>query len=385
MAWPTQPNGKPVKGLRAAVLLRRSEGETGNTGNQLDRINPLINDLQKKGLIKKVNRKVVGKPMDGSRFDSKRDLAIKGDIYNEGRAVSGFSVKDRPVLDELIRRLEAGQYDVVLMETMDRFGRDYGIMARYALPLWRDDGIVFFSLTENIGLGYNFPINEAIVNTTMTWGGVAKQEEIQKSKKAGFKKIERGYVSRPAVAFIGDGTKAAGISYREAYDVMKAEGETPRGTLKNPVGVGRKFGKDNKWASKYYLIMKELETAGVLEDWFNAIQAVNDYIRNHPLGERPGNAYKSPEVKRILTATSGYFNYPLGVILGTDWNGNENSTFVKFPYPLDVGLDKIASVPTPVGLEGWNVEVIEDYDGIRLDPMLQKQTRKSRRSRRGSR
>ena len=142
------------------------------------------------------------------------------------------------------------------------------------------------------------------------------------------------------------------------------------------------FGKDNKWASMYYLLMKDLDKAGALEDWFNAIQAVNEYIVSHPLGERPGNAYKSKEVGRILTATSGYFNYPLGVILGTDWNGNEDSTYVKFPYPLDVGLDKIASVATPIELEGWNVEIIEDYDGIRLDPMLQKQTRKKKRERR---
>lgn len=382
MAWPTDEKGKPLKRLRASLLTRRSEGETGNTRNQLDRILGRVLELQDKGFIRKLNMNVVGKPMDGTRYDSRRDLQKKGDIYNEGRATSGFSFDDRPVLDELLRRLKEGQYDIVLMESMDRLGRDYGIMARYALPLWREDGIIFFSLDENIGLGYNFPTNEAIINTTITWGGVAKIEEIGKSKKAGFKKIERGYVARPAVAFAGDGTKAQGTDYRQLYEVMKEQGETPQGTLRNPVAVGKMFGKDNKWASKYYLIMKNLETEGALDDWFNAIEAVNQFILSHPLGERPGNAYKSPEVKRILTATSGYFNYPLGVILGTDWNGNEDSTFVKFPYPLDVGLDKIASVPTPVGLEGWNVEIVEDYDGIRLDPMLQKQTRKKKKARR---
>ena len=164
---------------------------------------------------------VVGKSLDGERFDSKRDLVKKGDIYNEGRAVSGFTTKDRQVLDELIRRLEDGQYDIVLMETMDRLGRDYGIIARYGLPLWRDDGIIFYSLSENIGLGYNFPINEAIVNTTMTWGGVGKQQEIQKSKKAGFKKIE-GYVARPAVAFIrwNEGGKDR---LQAIYEVLKEQ------------------------------------------------------------------------------------------------------------------------------------------------------------------
>ena len=82
------------KGKKMAVYIRRSEGETGTTKNQLDRI---MAELQKSGKIAKLNMNIVGRDITKKRFNAKRDLALEGDIYNEGEEQSGFKFEERPV------------------------------------------------------------------------------------------------------------------------------------------------------------------------------------------------------------------------------------------------------------------------------------------------
>ena len=108
---------KEYKGKKFAVYLRRSQGETGDTKAQFDRIKSKISELEKSKQIKKLNRAIVGRDIDSKqRFNAERDLAKTGDIYNEGNGLSGFKFEERPVLVELIRRMREGQYDGILVE-----------------------------------------------------------------------------------------------------------------------------------------------------------------------------------------------------------------------------------------------------------------------------
>ena len=66
------------KKKKVAIYLR-SKGDTGDTESQLDRIEPLIQALEKAKKIKKVNRKIVGRQFNYTktegRFKASRDLA----------------------------------------------------------------------------------------------------------------------------------------------------------------------------------------------------------------------------------------------------------------------------------------------------------------------
>ena len=142
-----------LKGKKFAVYLRRSEGESGSTKKQLERIKNDIKELEEKTGLK-INKDIVGKDINKKvRFKATRDLVnigsdgeiisrVEGDIFNEGEGASGFKIKNRPVFKELVRRVEAGEYDGIFLESFDRISRDIHGLSHFALPLWREDGIL---------------------------------------------------------------------------------------------------------------------------------------------------------------------------------------------------------------------------------------------------
>ena len=341
----------PWKGKkRMAVYIRRSEGESGNTKAQLKRIEKAIEDLERKQKINKVNRGIVGKDIERKKRFNRRELPdMKGDIFNEGEGASGFSFAKRPVFAELLKRMKAGEYDGILVESMDRIARDWTGLAHLAANTWRDEGKVIFSLSDSDYLADN-PFEEAVINTKMTWGGVAKKAEIDKAEEARIgDNADKGFFKGSEPEFLGTKGKRHGLDYRRAYELMKAYGENAKGNLNKPSAVGAEFGKDNKWASSWYRRLSGYDALGVLEAWFDAYEAINAYTL--ALGGYPRNQWRSnPGLKRIVKASKGFFAYPGGVnIAGTD-------EFVKFPSPLVVGLEELASVENPMDLEAFLVE-----------------------------
>ena len=187
------------KKKKVAVYLRRSKGEKGNTKNQLDRISKELTQLEKEGKIAKVDRRIVGRPMDGRKFSPDRDLVLKGDIFNEGNGQSAFgSSRERQVFNELLKRVKAGEYDAVVAESLDRYSRDPLDFARArvgetdALDMWREDGIQFWGLSDNRGYGTLEPFNESIITTQLMWGGESKRQEVKKAVRALDDKLARG-------------------------------------------------------------------------------------------------------------------------------------------------------------------------------------------------
>ena len=361
------------KKLRAAVYLRRSEGESGSTQAQLDRILPLIEELEKKGAIYKVDRRVVGRDIAKKRrFNARTDLALPGDIHNEGEGASGFSVDNRPVMQGLFQRLEKDEYDVVLTETLDRLGRDYAELAFFALPMWREKGKTFFSLTDGDYLSDD-PLTEAVINTKLTWGGIAKKGEIKKAEKGRVGgAIDRGFFKSSSPEFLGTKGKQHGLNYRKAWALMQAYGEKPNGNVNNASAIAKEFGKDNKWALSWYKRLKAYDELGALEGWLTAYEAINAFTE--ALGGYPRNQWRSnPMLKRIVKASSGFFGYPAGVnVAGTD-------EFVTFPNPVMVGLDALASVDDPQELEAFMVErrILTAEEKENLHPFqTQQRTRK---------
>jgi len=362
-----------VKGKKFAVYLRKSEGEGGSTAAQLERIKRDLIALEKAS-GRKINRSIVGKDIKKKRrFSADRDLALKGDVFNEGEKATGFKTANRPVFLELLRRIEEGQYDGIVVESFDRISRDILGLAHLALPIWREDGKVILDLSTGKVLGVDRE-EEALQGIVSLAGSLTKVAEIKKSDKGLKTAIDDGFLT----GFIPEhiGYKAPGkkvgrntaLDYRRAWALMQAYGESfnkraGRNTLNKPSAIGAEFGKDNKWASLYYAKFKNWKELGVLDAWFDAYDALNDYII--ALGEQSGSfsrrVKESRPVGNILYATRGFFAYPAGVLLAKD---NE---FVKFPQPLAIGLDRLALTNESASdLDDFVVERMP-YDGRELN------------------
>jgi len=346
---------------RMAVYLRRSEGESGSTEAQLNRIIEKIEKFERSGAIQKIDRNIFGRDITKKeRFNAERDLAKVGDIYNEGEGASGFKFKDRPVLAELIKRLENNEYDGIIVESMNRVARDFSGLARFLLPLWREQGKVIYSLIDGQQLDGN-RTNEAIINSQMTWGGIGKLEEIAKAEEVRTgSAVDKGYFKGSQPEWLGKtyrGVTYGFLDYRKAYELMKAAGLNSKGNLANAAEIAKIMGKtyrdrgsikgDNKWANIWWNKMRGYDDAGVLEQWLDNYEAITQFIRNQ--GAYPKSSYKQPPVVNIIKSTTGYMAYPAGV------NPAGSNEFVIFPNPLDVGLQELADNPDPLMIEGWQV------------------------------
>ena len=346
---------KDWKKKKVAVLLRRSQGETGTTKEQLERIMPIILDLEKKGKIKKLNRGIVGKDIEGKkRFKRSRDLMLKGDFFNEGRGTSAgaFKPDERPVLMELLKRMKLGQYEAVIAENMDRYSRDPLSFAAVALDLWRDDNKIFWGLADNEGWGAQLsPHEESIIVTKLMWGGEAKKAEARKARKSLAKAIYRGSITGSKPEWLGSKSKTHGLDYRKAWDEMNMVGHNEDGNLNESTRIGKLFNKDNKWANLWYQKMRRYNQLKVLGEWLDGIDKVNNFIRLENV--QPRVAFKQTPVKNILNSTKGFFAYPAGVLIA---NTND---FVVFPNPNDLDFEQLAIHKDASTIPDFEVEVTE--------------------------
>ncbi len=359
------------KGKKIAVYLRRSKGESGTTQDQLVEITPFINQLIKKKQIKKFNFDIVGRSLDGTWKGV--DLERKGDIYNEGDGFSGYSVTSRPVFMELLAKVREGDYDAIVAVSMDRYARNYGALSRYAYDLWGEltPPKLLYGVAEKMGLGEKGQqgiINEKVLASLMEWGGLAKLLEIAKGeKKRKGTNVDRGYLlgSRPewmGKEYRGKTTKT--VEYRKAWEAIKAG--------KGAAAIGRAAKKydsqglgSTSWPRTWRPRLKAYNELGVLDDWLDNVEAVNQYIKDY--GAKPYYSYKSDEVQQLLKSTSGYFAYPAGVLLKTD----EGFDFVTFPKPLEIGIARLAK-NEPEKIDEFVVErtddIPEDLDVYQTQP-----------------
>ncbi|MBL6893114.1 MAG: recombinase family protein [Candidatus Poseidonia sp.] len=348
---------------KAAIYLRRSKGEGGTTKAQFERIKKMVRDLEKKGKINKVDYSIVGKDINKEeRFKASRDLIKKGDVFNDGEGASAFdSARDRPALNELLKRMRDGEYDIVLAETLDRYSRDPLDFGLVALDLWRRDGKIFYGLKDGRGYGTAEPFNEAIITTALMWGGESKKQEGTKATNALEAKIDRGFItSRMKAEFAGGGTKNAGLDYRRFWKIAQAYGESPEGRLNSPSKVGSEFGRDHTWASNTYEMFKQWASVKISKDmnaldaWFNTVDAINAFIREQP-AKYDKVAYKSEPVQNVLSNSNGFINYPAGFSPSDKYPVAKNQ-FIQFPYPLDFSLEELSMTKKPnETIQGWVV------------------------------
>lgn len=377
---------------KMAVYLRRSQGETGSTKDQLKRIEDDIAGLEKAGKVSKINRSIVGRDIDKDiRFNAERDLALKGDIYNEGEGASGFDAEGRVVLNELIRRVRDGQYDGILVESMDRVSRDWtDFVSTVPAPLWREEGKVVYSLGDGEYLSDD-PTEEAVINTRMTWGGIAKKGEIKKAKKALDTKIEKGFIQAKLKAeFEGSGTKSAGADYRQLWDMMQAYGTDSRGRLRGAGDISKFFKKDRTWAGRRFKMLSNWHEVtlpdgrNALETWLDSVDKINLFIKEQPF-QYTKSAFKSEPVQRVLKAFNGFINYPAGVNPSPNYPVSSRF-FINFPVPMDFDFDEIAAVDDPRTISGFEVQSTADFDVNELNEnqlMIRAQEEATRKNRRG--
>jgi DNA invertase Pin-like site-specific DNA recombinase len=371
-----------MKPLKAAVYIRRSKGAQGSTKEQLERISPRIQKLIDSKVIKPIDGRIVGRDINKKqKFNPTRDLAREGDIFNEGDGASALdSARERRVLNEMLRRMREGQYDIVLAESLDRYSRDPLDFATVALDLWRKEGKQFRSLTEDYGYGVGTSDQEeAIITTLLMWGGESAKTAIKKSIDALDKKLNRGFIGKPKAELVGSGSKGAGLDYRKAWGLMQAYGEKPNkiGTLgekfiQNPTAICKVFNKDNKWATDKYEFMEQWnryvypDGQTALEKWFDAVDVLNRYIENHPF-KRAGDSYKTRDVKDVLKAFTGFLAYPAGINPSKKFEEGKKF-FILFPNPADFEgrLEEFISVDEPSMIEGWELEKIPVQDAGEL-------------------
>jgi hypothetical protein len=363
------------KGKKVAVYLRRSKGESGTTKDQWEAVEPSIDFLIGKRIIKKFNKGVKGRDIDKKRTGI--DLSIPGDIWNEGEGASGYNVAERKVFMALMKELRAGNYDAVIALDFSRLGRNYGALSRYAYDLWgeRVPATLFWGLTENMGLGQPGQqgiINEKVLSSLMEWGGLAKSLEIQKGEKKRVSgNVERGYLLGSRPEWLGKtyrGKTSKGVKYRDAWLAI-AEGKSSGGIARAAGKFSKDGSPDGGFVRNWKNRLINYHEMGVLEGWVDAVEAVNQYITD--LGGYPKVAIKTTAVKNILKATAGYFAYPGGVLLIDP--ESKQVEFVEFPYPLDIGLDSLASTDDARELEDFIVfrsepESTKDYNPFQTQP-----------------
>jgi len=367
--------GRPdLKKPKVALYLRRSKGEGGSTLEQLEALMKPIEEMEMNGEIQIVNRGVVGRDINKKRRGV--DLTLEGDIWNEGEGASGFDVAGRPVLIHLNSLLRKGVYDGVIVISLDRLARNYGALARYAYDLWaeQDPPVFFHGITNGKTLGRtdaNAPIEEAVVNTEMTWGGVTKQTEIKKAeaKRVGVN-VTRGYLLGSRPEWLGKeyrGKTSKGVPYRAVYEVLRKGGDSRDFAI-----AGGKYDKTGRpergfyrnWAGR----LQGYADLGVLDTWLDGVDKVNAFIRSLS-PTQPKSGYN--QAARVLKATAGYFAYPAGVML-VDPKDNSQS-FIQFPNPNEIDFEELMNTNDASTLEDFNVSVTE-YDGGDLH-LLQTQPR----------
>ena len=410
------------KNLRGAVYLRKSAGEGGTTDAQLERILPKIEKLEQTGIIKPLNRTIVGKDIDRKKkFDKKKDLAIIGDFYNEGESQSGFTA-DRPVLVELLRRVENDEYDIIIAETTDRFARDSLILGHLFYTALQK-GIPMYAISEDAIIGYDkrYLTDKATAIALTEFGGLAKQFEIQKSKEAktgtteevfeggkllGIAKditgstLEKGNLTTPEL----DWKKflSGEMNIQQAYNItinwptMTREGQL---TFKNGRALSDAVGATSRsWARTWWPLFTSWERLGVGQEYVDNIQAMVDFLKTikspntgkpySRIGdivvyktdkrgrERPAPTASPKQVENLLKWTVAYRKYPAGVNLA------DSITFVKWPSPIKVGIEKLANTDDPRVLDNWNIEQrnLTKNELLKLEPtQFQKQTNVKRK------
>ena len=355
------------KGKKMAVYLRRSKGESGTTSDQLEELEAILKQYEKKGM-KKVNRGIVGRDITKQR----KGVLFEGPgmIFNEGDGFSGYNVSERPVFMELLSRLREGKYDGVIAVSMDRFARNYGALSRYAYDLWGEEmpGKLFYGESEKMALGepgMRGAVNEKVLASLMDWGGLAKTLEILKGeKKRTGTNIDKGYLLGGKPEWLGKvyvGKTSKGVNYRGVYEGIVAK--------KTPSALGKIAGKYDKqgqpqtsFARTWKPRLEAYARLGVIDEWLENYEAVDNYIRN--FGSQPRSSFKSQEVSNLLKSSAGYFAYPAGVLIINIASGQKE--FIVFPPPLDIGIDRLANTKDPLEIEDFLVERME-YDGRELD------------------
>lgn len=355
-----------LKKPKVAIYLRRSKGEGGATIDQLASVMQTIERWEKDGIIQKVNRGVKGRSIDKKYRGVNLDL--EGDIFNEGEAESGFKVEERKVFVDLVKRLRKGEYDGVIAIDMERFARDFGALSAFAYDTWREQDIPSFyhGIIDKLTLGTTTTdsfTDEAIVNSKMTWGGVATRGNIKKGeRKRKTTTVDRGYFLGSKPEWLGKqyrgNTQTRPVYYRRAWESLRTGGSST--DVAREAGKFQKNGQpDRKFAQNWGKRLQGYHDMGVLEDWLENVEDLTEYIRQKS-PTQPKTGYKLTD--NIRTNTAGYFAYPNGVLIVDEETGKRE--LVRFPKPNDFDFDELNANKDPSNVEGYDVtreEIDKDF------------------------
>lgn len=327
---------------KAAIYLRRSKGESGTTKDQLRRIQPIIDML----------------------IDEKK-IAPSVFIVDEGRSESGFDI-DRPMFREMMDMVDAGEVDIILAESLDRIARDALVLGDNAgRQLLK--GLELYSINDDTMFSYDDLDSKMMGTILMEVGGRAKKGEIQKAEIAlrGRKKkiaagtikditgtsSEKGHMASPEMDWYR--ILRGELDMRQALTLLLNLPRHPKGHYlagrpKDGPELTRMLGLAQGWHKNWFDRAKDMEEMGVLDDWFDVIEAMTEYLLT--LGKSAGPIMKRAEKQQLLYSTRAWRRYPMGVNLAN------TLTFVEWPNPLDIGIEALAVSSDARKLKGWDVK-----------------------------
>ena len=79
-------------------------------------------------------------------IDDHEDLVFKKKYEDDGVSGSGF---DRPGFNEMMRDVDAGKIDCIIVKDLSRFGRNHYECDRYMQVIFPQKGIRFIAITDH--------------------------------------------------------------------------------------------------------------------------------------------------------------------------------------------------------------------------------------------
>ena len=371
---------KDWKNKKVAVYIRASQGDAEKVGKQWDIVRPWIEFMRSKRKIGAFDYHIRGKSFVKAGGWRGVDVDRRGDIWNEG-IQSGFQLQNRPVLEALFDELNKGRYQAVIVYDFERIARNYDDLAYITYEPRYNDDAAFYDILNDLLLTKDTEFLPRLgIILGIEVGGEKKRGEIEKGIETVDLKLATGFVAGGLFdlgqAWKDKAGRRPAFPWRRLWHRFLSEGESRASTPEIPkaanvTNIALDFGKSSidkktgelkgnaKWAQKWFKRMSWMNQMGVLDDWLDVVEQVSERA------VKARGRVQNEKVWNLLEYLTGWLNHPAGLWYERKVPKSvppkfDDVGFVKFPHPLEIGLDALMETADPRTLKGWEVTVSED-------------------------
>lgn len=266
-------------------------------------------------------------------------------IYDEG--VYSGAEEDRPQRAALIANVNAGKHGRIGVLSLERWSRDQYDWFHKFQPL-RLQGVTLYSKDRDVITGLKDDIeertDEIVIGVLIPVAQEERAGDIRKTLRGVKTALRRG------TAQSGQAIDLERYDWRDMWGQMQINGtrridpETGKQYLKDSGKLAAYWNRDRKFINRYY--RRFLLMGDELERWLDWIEILARFQK-----ENKGKKGRKRFVK-VRKFTSGYTNYPTGVITKGD-----RESIIIFPYPLDFNLKALGETDNPEStFPDWEIE-----------------------------